>query len=181
MPVDDEFDQLSLALNGMLDRISSLLENLRQVSSDVAHDLRTPLARLQNQLEEATALASNDGALRSSLERATEQSGHLLNLFAALLRISEIEAGAIARNFARLDLSELVRELCESVAPVVSDGGRTIGWTIEPDIFIRGDRELVAQAIINLMDNAQRHTPTEFSHRCGPRLAWRSRRSVCQR
>lgn len=157
----DEFDQLSLALNAMLDRISSLLENLRQVSSDVAHDLRTPLARLHNQLEQAATLASDNDTLRNSLERATDQSNHLLNLFAALLRISEIEAGAIARNFVRLNLSDLARDLCESITPAVSDGERTLSWVIEPGILVRGDRELIAQAVINLLDNAQRHTPTD--------------------
>lgn len=156
---NDEFDQLSLALNAMLDRIALLLENLRQVSSDVAHDLRTPLARLRNQLEDALSASNDQKALRTALERSIEQSDDMLALFAAILRISEIEAGALAQMFARFDLSTLIADISESYAPAVTDGGRTLAWRVEPDIAIRGDRELIAQALINLLDNAQRHTP----------------------
>lgn len=155
----DEFDELAQALNTMLDRIALLLENIRQVSGDVAHDLRTPLARLRNQLEEVLAIAPDDERVRGGLERSIAQSDDILGLFAAILRISEVEAGALTRNFTRVDLSGLVTELCESYAPAISDGGRALQWRIDPDITIRGDRELIAQAVINLLENAQHHTP----------------------
>lgn len=158
-PSNDEFDQLAIALNAMLDRIGQLLDNLRQISSDVAHDLRTPLARLRNQIE--TALDSNGDprSNRPALKRALAQSDDLLALFAAILRISEVESGALKRHFARVDLTELTTDLVDSYAPAVVDGGRTITANITPGIAIRGDRELIAQAVINLLDNAQRHTP----------------------
>lgn len=162
MPVGargDEFDELALALNAMLNRIEQLLDNLRQVSSDVAHDLRTPLARLRNQLAGSLDDAEDPAATRAALEQAIEQSDHLLSLFAAILRISEVEAGALARTFAPLDLSDLLHDLCDSYAPAISDGGRSLGCEIDPDIAVNGDRELIAQAVINLLDNAQRHTP----------------------
>ncbi|TPG38670.1 sensor histidine kinase [Sphingomonas koreensis] len=158
-PRDDEFDQLALALNTMLDRIAQLLDNLRQVSSDVAHDLRTPLARLRNELEQALDGPRDLPAYRTGLKRAIGQSDHLLALFAAILRISEVEAGALKRTFAPVDLSDLVTDLCDSYAPAVHDNGRTLSCSAEPGIMLIGDRELLSQALINLLDNAQHHTP----------------------
>lgn len=155
----DEFDQLALALNAMLDRIAQLLDNLRQVSSDVAHDLRTPLARLRSRLEAALDGPRDPEAYRAGLKQALAQSDHLLALFAAILRISEVQAGALKRMFARVDVSELVTDLGESYMPAVADGGRTLRCTTVAALAVNGDRELLAQALINLLDNAQRHTP----------------------
>jgi signal transduction histidine kinase len=155
----DEFDQLALALNAMLDRIAQLLDNLRQVSSDVAHDLRTPLARLRSQLEASLDGPRDGAAYRTGLKQAIAQSDHLLALFAAIQRISEVEAGVLRRTFARVDISDLVADLCDSYAPAVTDGGRMLACRIEPDLALTGDRELIAQALINLLDNAQHHTP----------------------
>ena len=163
MPVSargDEFDQLALALNAMLDRIVQLLENLRQVSGDVAHDLRTPLARLRNQLEAAIEGPCDGETARAALQRAIAQSDELLALFAAILRISEVEAGAIKRTFKRVDISDLVRDLCDSYAPAIVDGGRSLSCDVDEGLAIAGDRELLAQALINLLDNAQTHTPS---------------------
>lgn len=156
----DEFDQLAIALNAMLDRIEQLLENLRQVSSDVAHDLRTPLARLRNQIESVLDGPGDLQTHRPALKRALAQSDDLLALFAAILRIAEVESGALKRHFARVDLSELVGDLADSYTPAVLDGGRTLTASIMPGLALLGDRELIAQAAINLLDNAQRHTPT---------------------
>ena len=157
MPVSgrrDEFDQVAATLNQMLDRIEGLLENLRQVSSDIAHDLRTPLSRLRNLLERGgkeDAQATIAGAIR--------QVDDLLSLFAAILRIAEVEGGETRRFFATVDLSALATELAESFAPSVEDDKRTLLWSIEPGVMLEGDRELLAQAVINLLENAQRHTP----------------------
>lgn len=155
----DEFDRLAESLNAMLDRIAALLANLRQVSSDVAHDLRTPLARLRNRIEDALHQRSDPPAHREALEDALERVDDVLRLFSAILRISEVEGGGARRAFKRLDLAGLVTELCESYAPAVEDGGRQFSWRIEPAGEVEGDRELLAQAIINLLDNAQAHTP----------------------
>lgn len=158
-PRGDEFDTLGLSLNAMLDRIVRLLDNLRQVSSDVAHDLRTPLARLRGELESALDGPADPVAQRAALKRALTQSDALLSLFAAILRIGEVEAGELARRFELLDLSVLVTDLCDSYTPAIADGGRTLTCEAEADIMVRGDRELLAQAIVNLLDNAQAHTP----------------------
>jgi len=157
MPVgsrNDEFDQVAATLNRMLDRIEGLLENLRQVSSDVAHDLRTPLARLRNRLERG---AAEDP--RQAIDDAIVQVDEVLSLFAAILRIAEVEAGQTRRFFETVNLSELATELAESFAPSVQDEQRTLLWSIEPGVRVEGDRELLAQAFVNLLENAQRHTP----------------------
>ncbi|CAN5368408.1 ATP-binding protein [soil metagenome] len=156
----DEFDALARALNRMLDRITTLLENLRQVSSDVAHDLRTPLARLRNHLEQSlTDTEPGSGGQREGLESALAQADGVLTLFASILRISEIEGGQQRARFSRFDLAALVREIGESYVPAIEDGGRELTLDITPHANVHGDRELLAQAVINLLDNARIHTP----------------------
>jgi len=155
----DEFDRLGGSLNAMLDRIAGLVGNLRQVSSDIAHDLRTPLARLRNQLEAGLREGAADTAQQEVIRNAILRVDEVLSLFAAILRISEVESGAVRLGFQNVDLSDLVRDLAESYAPAVSDDGGSLRWTVEPGILIDGDRELLAQATINLIENAQRHTP----------------------
>ena len=149
----DEFDQAGLALNAMLDRIGALMENLRQVSSDVAHDLRAPLIRLRNQLERIGA--------GEEAERAIELGDDLLKLFAAILRIAEVEAGALVQGYETIDLSLLATEIGDDFRPAIVDSGRTLHCSIEPDLHLLGDRELLAQAMANLLDNARIHTPTD--------------------
>jgi signal transduction histidine kinase len=155
-PRRDEFDQLASTLNRMLDRIENLLENLRQVSSDVAHDLRTPLSRLRTRLEQGALDRRGDDAV---LEDAIRRVDELLSLFAAILRIAEVESGETRRLFGTVDLAALVTELAESFAPPFADDGRTLLWSVELGLAAEGDRELIAQAVINLLENAQRHTP----------------------
>jgi signal transduction histidine kinase len=157
-PRGDEFDRLASSLNAMLERIGGLIENVRQVSSDVAHDLRTPLTRLRNQLEQGEA-AVDAGANAKVIEEAIRRVDEVLALFAAILRIAEVESGQIRRSFGPVDLSALAVELAESYAPALADGGRALAWSVEPDLRIEGDRELIAQAIVNLLENAQGHTP----------------------
>lgn len=148
----DEFDQAGQALNAMLDRISQLMENLRQVSSDVAHDLRTPLLRLRNQLEQV-------GTVDGAAERAIELGDEMLLLFGSLLRIAEVEGGALSRSFAVVELSSLIEDVGESFYPAITDSGRVLTSAITPRINLLGDRELLAQAAANLLDNARVHTP----------------------
>lgn len=158
-PRGDEFDQLAASLNAMLDRIAELVENVRQVSSDVAHDLRTPLARLRSELEIAVGNGSDPATGRAAVERALERSDELLALFAAILRIAEVEAGGLRAGFRPFDVSALLADLCDSYAPALADGGRALRCDVAVGVRIQGDRELIAQAVVNLLDNAQRHTP----------------------
>lgn len=159
MPVSarkDEFDQLASTLNRMLDRIEGLLENLRQVSNDIAHDLRTPLARLRNKLEQAQGKG-----VQVVIEDALHQVDDVLSLFAAILRLAEVESGETRRHFKLVDVSALSTELAESFVPTFEDEDRQFLWSIERDLTVEGDRELIAQAIVNLLENAGRHTPQQ--------------------
>lgn len=161
MPVSarhDEFDQMAATLNRMLDRIEGLVDNLRQVSSDIAHDLRTPLASLRTQLEQGL-ISSRGGVDAPVLEDAIRRVDEVLSLFAAILRIAEVEGGQTRRFFELVDLGTLTTELAESYAPAFEDAGLSLLWSIQPGVTVEGDRELLAQAVINLLDNAQRHTP----------------------
>lgn len=147
----DEFDNAGRAVNLMLDRIDGLMDNLRQVSSDIAHDLRKPLMRL---LVQTDRLGNVEGA-----ERVLELGDELLMLFSGILRIAEVEGGGIERNFERVDFSGLMAEMAESFAPAVSDGGDTIEWSVASDVSVLGNQELLAQLASNLIDNARTHTP----------------------
>jgi len=154
----DEFDQVATTLNRMLDRIEGLLANLRQVSSDLAHDLRTPLARLRNSLERGLTENEDRNHAAAVVEDAIQRVDEVLSLFAAILRIAEVESGETRQLFKPVDLSELARDLVESYAPAIEENGRTLISSIEPQLIVLGDRELLAQAAINLLENAQQHT-----------------------
>ena len=157
-PSDDEFDQVAASLNAMLDRIEALVANLRQVTSDLAHDMRTPLARLRNRLETLRD-RSRDPDCSEIAEDAVERADEVLRLFEAILRISELDGSDLKHRFAPVDLSNLVNELGEMHSPIAEDEGRSLLWTSVPDCIVHGDRELIAQALINLIENALRHTP----------------------
>lgn len=156
---DDEFDQVAATLNRMLDRIQNLLENLRQVSSDIAHDLRTPLARLRNSLERGLTDKEHGDRAAQVVEDALKRVDEVLSLFAAILRIAEVESGETKRLFKKVDVSELASDLAESYGPALEDAGRSFISAIEPGLATLGDAELLAQAAINLIENAQQHTP----------------------
>jgi signal transduction histidine kinase len=156
---NDEFDRLAATLNAMLDRIAALMESLRQVSNDVAHDLRTPLSRLRTRLEIALSEIGDAQAPRCALQDALERTDELLALFSAILRISEVESQRLKESFERFDLSAEIEELCQSFAAPIEEGGRSLRWRVEPGLQLRGDCELIAQAVVNLLDNAQKHTP----------------------
>lgn len=155
----DEFDRLSGNLNRMLDRIGSLVSNLKHVSSDIAHDLRTPLSRLRQDLERAKTEAHSVPDYQVVVDRAIEDTDQTLATFSALLRIAEIESGERRAGFATVDLSGLLQRLFETYAPVAEDEGRVLTASITPGITIRGDRDLLTQMIANLCENAIRHTP----------------------
>ncbi len=153
----DAFDQVAATLNRMLDRIEALLDNLRQVSGDIAHDLRTPLTRLRQTLELGLAGSGSIDDLRGAMTSALDHSDEALELFAGILAISEVEAKSGLR-MAAIDLSQLVGDLADSYQPSIEDGGRAFKRRIAPDVGVAGNRELLAQMIGNLLDNALRHT-----------------------
>ena len=155
----DEIDQLIANLNAMLARIQQLMDGLRQVSSDIAHDLRTPLGRLRQHLEDARDRATTTADYETATEAAIAEADDLLETFSALLRIAQVEAGSQKRAFTDLDLSALARSVGEAYQPAAEDSGHTLRIHIEDGVHLTGDRQLVAQMLSNLVENALRHTP----------------------
>ena len=152
-----EFDHLSQNLNLMLDRISALMEGLRQVSTDIAHDLRTPITRLRQMLETMQDATSVE-EYRDAAELALTQTDEIMDMFKALLRIGVIEAGEARQLFTRVDLAEIAERVAQIYQPMAEDGGRNFETNFEP-AWLVGDPELLAQALANLIDNAIKYTP----------------------
>lgn len=148
----DEFDRLSESLNAMLGRIEKLNEGLRQVSDNIAHDLKTPLTRLRNKAE--AALARKGTSQRGALEEIIGESDQLIRTFNALLMISRVEAGSAAAEMSEVDLSQIVSDCVELYEPVAEDVGLRLEADVAPAMAISGNRELVGQALGNLLDNA---------------------------
>ncbi|WP_298810283.1 HAMP domain-containing sensor histidine kinase [uncultured Sphingomonas sp.] len=146
--------------NRMLDRIAGLMDGIRHISSEVAHDLRTPLARLRGRLVLA-AQAEEGAAARDELDRAIEQCDDLLATFAAMMRIAEVEGGARRAGFTRLDLAPLVEEVADTMREVANDSGHGLRCAAVPPVSVVGDRALLAQALLNLVENALNHTPAD--------------------
>jgi signal transduction histidine kinase len=154
----DEIDQLVLSLNAMLSRIQQLMEGLRQVSSDIAHDLRTPLGRLRQHLEDARERAKTTADYDAATDASIKEADELLETFSALLRIAQVEAGAQKRGFGEVDLSDLVRSIGEAYQPAAEDSKHMLHYKVEDGIRLKGDRQLLAQMFSNLVENALRHT-----------------------
>ncbi|MDE1896129.1 MAG: HAMP domain-containing histidine kinase [Rhodospirillales bacterium] len=152
----DEFDRLAEETNQMLQRIQELMENLRQVTNDISHDLRSPLARLRGHLELSKARFT-DPALAEVCDEAIAQLDQALEIFSAMLRLAEIEAGARRSQFAPVDLSALLTLLTESFEPVLAEHGIVLRTEIDTGLFVQGDRELLAQLFSNLLDNIVLH------------------------
>lgn len=156
----DEFDQLAEVINDMLDRIGRLMDGVRQVSNAIAHDLRTPITRARARLEEASLRADSPESLRAAIDRATADLDGIVAVFQALLRISEIEAGSRRSAFAPLDLGPLLADLAELYEAVAEEKDVTLTADIPARLPAYGDRELIQQAVANLLDNAVKFSPS---------------------
>jgi signal transduction histidine kinase len=150
----DELDDLAASLNTMLDRIEQLMAGLREVSDNIAHDLKTPLNRLRNRAEAALRDPRGAEAYREGLERTIEEGDELIKTFNALLLIARLEAGAVEETAARFDLGDLVRDVAELYEPVAEEAGLGLDIAVEEGIEINANRQLVGQAVANLADNA---------------------------
>ena len=153
-----EFDHLSINLNRMLERIEALMEGMRQVSTDIAHDLRTPLTRLRQRLE---AMKEDVPATVSDqqIDVALAQTDEILGIFQALLRISALEAGTGQHRIGKIDLSAVVSRVAEAYRPVVEDAQHILTDAVQPDIVGCADPDMLTQAVANLIENAIVHTP----------------------
>ncbi|OEY65835.1 sensor histidine kinase [Marinobacter sp. X15-166B] len=161
---DDDFDQLADNLNQMLDRIVYLMEGIRHVSDSIAHDLRTPLTRLRNQLENTLLSVDNDEA-REQAGRAVAEADQLLATFNALLRIARLETRGNAADMKPVSLGILVSDACELYEALSEDKEQQFEQTVSEEVMIEGDRDLLFQMVSNLIDNAIKYTPERGSIR----------------
>lgn len=149
----DELDRLAENLNAMLERIEALMMGLKEVSDNIAHDLKTPLTRLRNRAEEALAKSGSEADYRSALERTIEESDGLIRTFNALLMIARAESGQARGNMDDFDAAEVARGIQELYEPLAEDGGLTLRVKTSP-APVHGNRELLSQALANLVENA---------------------------
>lgn len=153
----DELDRLALNLNAMLERIGELMTGLRHVSDNIAHDLKTPLTRLRNRAEEALRMSSSKEELRAALDGVIEESDNLIRVFNALLMIARLEAGQVRESMGPVDAAEIAESVGELYEPLAEDAGVRLEVKSEPGLFITGNRELIGQALSNMVDNAIKH------------------------
>ena len=150
----DEFDRVAETINDMLDRIARLMDGVRQVSNSIAHDLRTPIARARTRLEDASMHAASRTEMQAAIDRAVADLDGVTAVFEALLRIAEIEAGARRSAFAVVELSVLLDDLAELYSALAEEHGLMLQRLPGRPIRLNGDRQMLQQAVANLLDNA---------------------------
>jgi signal transduction histidine kinase len=164
IPLDgsgDELDRLSESLNAMLGRIEELMAALREVSDNIAHDLKTPLNRLRNRAEAALRNPDGPASYRDGLTKTIEEADELIKTFNSLLLIARLEAGAVAESIGPVDPASIIEDVAELYEPVAEEAGLRLEVSTAKGLTIDGNRELVSQAIANLVDNAIKYSVDE--------------------
>jgi signal transduction histidine kinase len=155
---NDEFDRLAAHLNTMLDGIQDLTDSLRQVTNNIAHELRTPLTRIHNKVEAARRQSLSADEAKQILDSTVLELDGLSNAFAALLRIAYIDAGTLRSGFKEFELSESMAALAEDFEPIAREGGKQLVANIAPGLHFFGDKRLIIQMVVNLLENAIAHS-----------------------
>jgi signal transduction histidine kinase len=150
----DELDRLSTSLNAMLERIEELMGALREVSDNIAHDLKTPLNRMRNRAEAALREPSDPAKYRDGLVKTLEEADELIKTFNSLLLIARLEAGALAESMGSFDPASIIADVAELYEPVAEEAGLALKVVAEPGLSVVANRELISQAVANLVDNA---------------------------
>jgi signal transduction histidine kinase len=153
-----ELDRLSQNLNDMLDRIEGLMGSLREVSDNIAHDLKTPLNRLRNSAEAALRDSRGEEAYREGLERTIEKADDLIKTFNALLLIARLEAAPLQDSLERFDLSRLIDDVSELYIPAAEEKGFVLSVEVAGGPIVQANRQLIGQAVSNLIDNAIKYS-----------------------
>ena len=156
---DDEFDKLGKTMNAMLDRIAQLMEGVRGVSDAIAHDLRTPITRARAKLEDALVTAQDEEALRAAVEQGIADLDGIVRVFQAVLRIAEVEAGSRRAAFAATDLVPMMTDIAELYGAAAEARDQRLQVKLPRKLPLVGDRDLLGQAVANLLDNALKFTP----------------------
>jgi signal transduction histidine kinase len=157
----DDIDQVAMQVNGMLGNLQRLIENVNQSSSDIAHDLKKPLGRLRQRLEDASRGATDKVEFQGAIHSALDDIDSISETFDALLRITQIEAGARKSRFVTLDLTQVLADVRDVYDIVAEDAGDRLAFTsgCSGPAHVRGDRELLVQLFANLIENSIRHCP----------------------
>ncbi|WP_027568397.1 ATP-binding protein [Bradyrhizobium sp. URHA0013] len=157
---DDPFARLAGIVNGMLDEMETMINALAGVGNDIAHDLRTPLTRVRLALERGRAHAATLEELQEITDKAIAGIDQSLAIVTALLRLTEIENNRRMAGFGEVALDEILREVCDVYEPIAEDKRVGLSVVIERDVLVWGDRDLLFEAVANLVDNAVKFTPS---------------------
>jgi signal transduction histidine kinase len=177
IPLDgsgDELDRLSESLNAMLGRIEELMVALREVSDNIAHDLKTPLNRLRNRAESALRNPDGPASYRDGLVKTIEEADDLIKTFNSLLLIARLEAGAVAESMEPVDPASIIADVAELYEPVAEEAGLRLEVHADKGLTLTANRELVGQAVANLVDNAIKYSIDDAK----PEVDGATRRSI---